>query len=71
MANVNVAVILQTYYLKGLNISPAVWTILMLVAGTVFALWFTLRHQDMAYPLVFIWVLVKSSTMYTYLKGRN
>lgn len=58
MTSVNSAVLLQTHFLSALNIHPEVWPILMLLAGTFFALWFTMRHKDTAYPLVFIWVYI-------------
>lgn len=58
MTSVNVAVLLQMYFLKDLGIRSETWTILMLLVGTLFALWFTVRHHDFAYPLVFIWVYI-------------
>lgn len=55
---VNVAIALYSQGWNGSGISPTVWTVLMMAVATLVAAGLTIRHREIAFPLVIIWALV-------------
>lgn len=55
---VNVACALYIINWRGWGISPVIWTVIMLVVGTILAATVSLQRKDTAYGGVFIWALV-------------
>ncbi len=51
----NVTILLVSLGWNGWMISDTLWTVLVLIVGTLIGLATTLRFKDMAYGLVFIW----------------
>lgn len=55
---VNVALAFSSQNWDGGGISTEVWTVIMLLVAATLGALISLRHQDVAYPLVIIWALV-------------
>jgi translocator protein len=52
-----------SYYLKyinwnGFGLSDVTWTFIMLIIGTILAILFTMKNNDILYPLVFTWAFI-------------
>ncbi|KUP09116.1 membrane protein [Bacillus coahuilensis p1.1.43] len=54
----NISFTLEYYDWNGLGLSDVTWTIILLVVGTLFALFFTKKENDFVYPLVFVWAFI-------------
>jgi hypothetical protein len=55
---VNTAVVLKYTGWDDFGFSSETWTIGMLIAGTIIAFVFTIRNDDLVYPLVFVWAYI-------------
>lgn len=55
---VNTAVVLKYSGWDGFGLSSETWTIVMLIIATLLAFTFTIKNDDLAYPLVFVWAFV-------------
>lgn len=51
----NASILLTDIGWDGFGISPAIWTIIMLVIGTLLGLIMLFRRKDVAYALVLVW----------------
>jgi hypothetical protein len=52
---VNASVVLKYNGWEGFGLSDVTWTIIMLLIGTLLAMYFSLKNNDILYPLVFVW----------------
>ncbi|MBY6035842.1 tryptophan-rich sensory protein [Fictibacillus nanhaiensis] len=55
---VNTAVVLNYSGWDGFGLSSETWTFIMLIVAVIISLLFTVKNDDLAYPLVFVWALV-------------
>jgi hypothetical protein len=54
----NATAVLVTINWNGFNISPEIWTILVLIIATIITLGVIIKRKDIAYSLVIIWALL-------------
>ncbi|MCF6136725.1 TspO/MBR family protein [Pseudalkalibacillus berkeleyi] len=55
---VNTGVVLEHNQWKGWGLSDVSWTLVLLFAGTMLAIVFSWKNDDLAFPLVFIWAYI-------------
>lgn len=55
---VNIAYVLKWYGWDGFGLSDEIWTMIMLIIGTVLAFLFRIKEGDFLYPLVFVWAYI-------------
>lgn len=55
---VNTGVVLLHNNWDGWGLSNVTWTVILLVGGTLLAMIFSVKNEDIVFPLVFIWAFV-------------